>query len=639
MDKNTIIGFTLLFILLITWQQLLKPSQLQIEEMKRVEDSIKKAQQIVDVAEKPMDVITITPDSLQGLDSLQKNQLSSRFGAFYNAAVGKEEDFVLENDVLKVTFSNKGGRIKSVLLKEYFKLGPLKAKDEKLPLYLMEDEKDVFNYTLPLATNGEIATKNLFFEANQEGKTITFRAKASDNQFFEQKYSLKDGSYAIDYAVQLVGLDNLIKDNTNTIDLTWVQHLDKFERNSSYERTQMSTTYFKVVDEQASYCKLAKSNVQNMSSKQIEWMAHSSQFFNSALLTKNQPFAGGIFETIMLDEEDEDLKKLHSQIKIPYSSDAKPFEMELFVGPKEYKTLAAYNNEFQYTVPYGWSIIGTVNRYIIRPIFGFLGRFIGNQGIIILVLTLIVKLLLYPLTYRMLYSQSKMSALKPQIEKIKEKFKDEPQQQQMETMKMYREFGVNPLGGCFPMLLQMPIWFALYRFFPAAIEFRQASFLWATDLSSYDVFARLPFEIPFYGEHVSMFTILWAASTIVYTVYNTRTMDMSAMGGNGQMMLYMQYFMPIMFLFFFNNFASGLTVYLLFSSLFNIAQTIVTKNVVINQDKIKAKLEEKRNKPKKKGGFQHRLEEAMKQQQKVQQQRVTQKQNKPTNVEKKNRGK
>lgn len=639
MDKNTIIGFTLLFILLITWQQLLKPSQAQIEEMKRVEDSIKKAQQVVDVAEKTIDVIAITPDSLSGLDSLQKNQLTSRFGAFYNAAVGKEEEFILENDVLKVTFSNKGGRIKSVLLKEYFKLGPLKSKDEKLPLYLMEDEKDVFNYTLPLATNSEIATKNLFFEANQEGKTITFRAEATDNQFFEQKYSLKDGSYAIDYAVQLVGLGNLLKDNTNTIDLTWVQHLDKFERNASYERTQMSTTYFKAVDEQTSYCKLAKSNVQDMSNKQIEWMAHSSQFFNSALLTKNQPFAGGIFETIMLDENNEDLKKLHSQIKIPYSSDAKPFEMELFVGPKEYKTLAAYNNEFQYTVPYGWSIIGTVNRYIIRPIFGFLGRFIGNQGIIILVLTLIVKLLLYPLTYRMLYSQSKMSALKPQIEKIKEKFKDEPQQQQMETMKMYREFGVNPLGGCFPMLLQMPIWFALYRFFPAAIEFRQASFLWASDLSSYDVFARLPFEIPFYGAHISMFTILWAASTIVYTVYNTRSMDMSAMGGNGQMMLYMQYFMPIMFLFFFNNFASGLTVYLLFSSLLNIAQTVLTKNVIINQDKIKAKLEEKRKQPKKKGGFQQRLEEAMKQQQKVQQQRVAQKQNKPTNVEKKNRGK
>lgn len=639
MDKNTIIGFTLLFILLITWQQLLKPSQAQIEEMKRVEDSIKKAQQVVDVAEKTIDVIAITPDSLSGLDSLQKNQLTSKFGAFYNAAVGKEEEFILENDVLKVTFSNKGGRIKSVLLKEYFKLGPLKSKDEKLPLYLMEDEKDVFNYTLPLATNSEIATKNLFFEANQEGKTITFRAEATDNQFFEQKYSLKDGSYAIDYAVQLVGLGNLLKDNTNTIDLTWVQHLDKFERNASYERTQMSTTYFKAVDEQTSYCKLAKSNVQDMSNKQIEWMAHSSQFFNSALLTKNQPFAGGIFETIMLDENNEDLKKLHSQIKIPYSSDAKPFEMELFVGPKEYKTLAAYNNEFQYTVPYGWSIIGTVNRYIIRPIFGFLGRFIGNQGIIILVLTLIVKLLLYPLTYRMLYSQSKMSALKPQIEKIKEKFKDEPQQQQMETMKMYREFGVNPLGGCFPMLLQMPIWFALYRFFPAAIEFRQASFLWASDLSSYDVFARLPFEIPFYGAHISMFTILWAASTIVYTVYNTRSMDMSAMGGNGQMMLYMQYFMPIMFLFFFNNFASGLTVYLLFSSLLNIAQTVLTKNVIINQDKIKAKLEEKRKQPKKKGGFQQRLEEAMKQQQKVQQQRVAQKQNKPTNVEKKNRGK
>ncbi|NJK83994.1 MAG: membrane protein insertase YidC [Saprospiraceae bacterium] len=375
MDKNTIIGFTLLFILLITWQQMLKPSQAEIAEMKRVEDSIKKTQQVADIVENPMDVVAITPDSTGVLDSLQKLQLSSKFGSFSNAAIGKEQAFVLENDVLKVTFSNKGGRIKSVLLKQHFKLGPLKAKDEKLPLYLMEDEKDVFSYTLPLANNGDVATQNLFFEATPGNNTITFRAKAADNQFFEQKYTLKEGSYAIDYAVQMVGLNTLLKANTNTIDLIWVQHLDKFERNSSYERTQMSTTYFKAVEEQTSYCKLAKSNVQDVSTKQIEWMAHSSQFFNSALLTKNQPFAGGVFETIMLEEEDEDLKKLHSQIKLPYSSDAKPFEMELFVGPKEYKTLAAYNNEFQYTVPYGWSIIGTVNRYIIRPIFGFLGGF------------------------------------------------------------------------------------------------------------------------------------------------------------------------------------------------------------------------------------------------------------------------
>jgi len=213
-----------------------------------------------------------------------------------------------------------------------------------------------------------------------------------------------------------------------------------------------------------------------------------------------------------------------------------------------------------------------------------------------------------------------MGALKPRLEKLKAKFKDDPQQQQMETMKIYREFGVSPLGGCLPMVLQMPIFFALYRFFPASIEFRQASFLWATDLSSYDVFAQLGFTIPFYGAHVSMFTLLWAITTVIYTYYNTKHMDMSA----NPAMKYMQYFMPIMFLFFFNNFAAGLTCYMLFSNLINISQTIITKNYIIDQDKIKKELEDYKKKPKKKGGFQQKLEKALKEQQKLQADREAQ---------------
>ena len=234
-------------------------------------------------------------------------------------------------------------------------------------------------------------------------------------------------------------------------------------------------------------------------------------------------------------------------------------------------------------IPFGWSIFGTVNRWIIRPIFNFLATFIGNKGIVILFLTLIVKLSLYPLTYRMLYSQSKMGALKPQLESMRAKFKDDQQRQSQEQMKLYREFGVNPLGGCMPLVLQMPIWFALYRFFPAAIEFRQASFLWATDLSSYDVIARLPFEVPLgFGSHISLFTLLWAATTLIYTYYNSKHMDMSAAN---PAMRYMQYIMPIMFLGFFNSYASGLTAYLFFSNLINIAQTLVTKNYIIDQEK------------------------------------------------------
>jgi len=218
------------------------------------------------------------------------------------------------------------------------------------------------------------------------------------------------------------------------------------------------------------------------------------------------------------------------------------------------------------------------------------------------------------LMYKMLHSQSKMAALKPQMASLKEKYGDDQQKQQMETMKMYQEYGVSPLGGCLPMALQMPIWFALYRFFPASIEFRQASFLWATDLSSFDVAFWLPFNIPFYGQHVSLFTILWALTTVIYTYYNTKHMDMSA----NKMMKNIQYVMPIMFLFFFNNFAAGLTCYLLFSNLFNIAQTLITKNYLIDHEKIEAELAANKKKPKKKGGFRDKLAEAMKAQQEAQ---------------------
>jgi YidC/Oxa1 family membrane protein insertase len=270
--------------------------------------------------------------------------------------------------------------------------------------------------------------------------------------------------------------------------------------------------------------------------------------------------------------------------------------------------------ELEDVIPFGRSIFGTINRWVIRPIFTFLSSFIGSMGIVILVLTFIVKMILYPLTYKMIHSQSKMGALKPHLANLREKFKDDPQKQQMETMKVYNEFGVNPLGGCLPTLLQMPIWFALYRFFPAAIEFRQVPFLWATDLSSYDVAFSLPFVIPFYGDHVSLFTLLWAATTVLYTYYNSQNMDLSM----NPSMKYMQYLMPVMFLFFFNTFAAGLTCYLLFSNLINVGQTIVTKNYIIDQDKIMAGLEAYRKKPKKKQGFQDRLQEALKEQQRKQ---------------------
>lgn len=474
---------------------------------------------------------------------------------------------------------------------------------------------------MPIANlpSGGVRTGDLFFDVQQQGNEVVFRANAGPGRFFEQKYTLQANSYRIDYDIQLEGLQNVLANNAEEIELIWHDYLDRIEINHNFER-RYSTIYFKPAEESVDYCSCTSDDVEELNEQRIKWISHSNQFFNSTLIAK-ESFASGVLETQVLGEEDDDLKKLISSLKIPYSrSSSEKFGMEFYVGPNEFDRLRLVGNDLEDIVPFGWSIFGTVNRWIVRPLFSFLSSFIGSKGIVILVLTFMVKLVLYPLTYRMLYSQSKMGALKPQIEKVKERVKD-PQQQQVETMKMYREFGVNPLGGCMPMLLQMPIWIALYRFFPASIEFRQASFLWATDLSSYDVLTYLPFEIPFVGGHISLFTILWAGTTLIYTYYNTKHMDMSA----NPAMKYMQYLMPIMFLGFFNTYASGLTCYLFFSNLFNIGQTVVTKNYIIDQDKVRAELEENKKKPKKKSGFQERLEAAMKEQQRIQAQRESQK--------------
>ena len=383
------------------------------------------------------------------------------------------------------------------------------------------------------------------------------------------------------------------------------------ERNTGYERN-FSSVYYKEVDDGPSYCSCTGDDEEVLESK-TKWVSHVNQFFNSSLMADTY-FGKTKVTTEMLPEDGPDLKKITSQIDIPVNG--QPVKMNLYVGPNEFNRLSAYESDLEDIIPYGRSIFGTVNRWIIRPLFNILNNYIASAGLVIFVLTLIIKLVLYPLTYKMLYSQSKTQVLKPKIQAAKDKVGDDPQKQQMETMKLYREYGVNPMGGCFPVLLQMPIWIALYRFFPASIEFRQASFLWATDLSSYDVFAYLPFEIPFYGSHVSMFTLLWAITTVIYTWYNSKSMDMGAMANN-PMMKYMQYFMPIMFLFFFNSFASGLSCYLFFSNVLNIGQNVLTKEVIIDKKKIEKELAEHHKKPKKKGGFQERLSKVLEEQKKL----------------------
>ncbi|MEM6966488.1 MAG: membrane protein insertase YidC [Bacteroidota bacterium] len=621
MDKNNVIGLVLIFICLILYMQLNQPTPEQIEAEERRRDSIEQIQlaaenpdlQAADTATNPT---TMAPTFESLPDSLRDAALAREFGIFAAAGTGTEEEKILENDLMTITFTNKGGKIKSVELKQYFKIFPdSSGENVKSALRLLEDDKNKFDYIFPLPGVGKVKSGDLYFQTQQNENTIIFRADAGEGRYFEQKYTLNPDNYELDYDIQFVGLGNALATENNNIQLEWVNFLDKLEKSVYYERIY-SSTYFKEADEDPSYCTCTSDGEEDADGNPVEWVAGSNQFFNSTLMTDGKPFASAFMTTKMLTDADDDLKILNSKIQVPFGgSTNETFAMKMYIGPNEYDRLAAYDNQLQDIIPFGRSVFGTVNRWIIRPMFNFLSQFIGSKGIVILVLTLIVKLALYPLTYKMLYSQSKMAALKPQLAKMREKFKDDQQAQQMESMKLYREYGVNPLGGCLPIFAQMPIWIALYRFFPASIEFRQESFLWAPDLSSFDAFFDLPFEIPFMGSHLSLFTLIWAITTVAYTYYNTKHMDMSSQPAA---MKYMQYVMPVMFMGFFNSYASGLTAYLCMSNLINISQTLITKNVIIDQEKIKLELEENKKKPKKKSGFAQRMQDMLEEQKKKQ---------------------
>lgn len=621
MDRNTTIGIVLIFFLLYMWAKMNAPTEAEMMEMQRLRDSITLAESglrdsLAGMTSPPVTSVPEGNDTLEP-DVKQNLQLEKDFGVFAPAASGVEEMVSLENEVLKVTVSTRGGRITSALVKPYKKLIENEEKEDVfLDLLLLEDSKNKFEYLLPVSTapGGFIKSSDLYFVPNLTGNQLTLTATLGSGRSLKQIYTL-GASYGMDYQLTMEGLDRVLNPNDRKIKLNWVNYLDKIEKNTQYERIY-STVYYKEMGEDPNYCSQSGDDQEVLDESPVKWISHSNQFFSSTLVADN-PFTAAVVETKMLDESLDDLKVLTSSIDIPYQGlQTEEIKMHWYIGPNEFELLQSYGDDMEDIVPFGWSVFGTINRWVIRPIFSFLSNYIGSKGIVILLLTLIVKSLVFPLTYKMLYSQSKMGALKPQIEKVREKHKDDQQKVQMETMKMYREYGVNPAGGCFPMILQMPIWFALYRFFPASIEFRQASFLWANDLSSYDVFLRLPFHIPFLGEHLSLFTFLWAASMIVYTYYNSQMMDMSSLNAMPAMK-YMQYIMPLMFIFFFNSYASGLTCYLLFSNLLNIGQTLVTKNYLINNDKILEELDANRKKPKKKGGFQERLEKAMQEQQRI----------------------
>lgn len=601
MDRNQTLGFLLIFLIVILWSVFNKPQEQEIVETPLEEN----VNTMTEAPNTGTEVITI-----DSLSRTREDDSSNKFGIFAPAATGESQTLSLVNEKLKVNFDTKGAKIKFAEINDHFKVI---GEGEKTKIRLFEDEKNEFSFKLEL-TDRIIESSDLYYTAQQTENTIRFEAKTTEGGSIVQSYTLLPNSYQLQYFVEFNNLDTYLR-NKNEIKLSVVNYLDKLEENVQFEK-RFTSVYYKEFDENSDYCSCTSADEDDLSNKKIEWVSFSNQFFNTSIIPTDKPFDGVIASTDFTDNSAEDLKRTAAQIQIPLSGGASSkFAMDLYIGPNEYKRLKAFDNDLEEIIPFGRSIFGDINRLFVRPFFDWLSLYIGSKGIVIILLIFIIKMILYPLTYKMLHSQAKMGALKPHLAELKVKFKDDSQKQQMETMKVYREYGVSPFGGCMPMFLQMPIWYALFRFFPASITFRQEPFLWAADLSSYDVFFHLPWNIPMFGAHLSLFTLLWAVSTVVYTYYNMRHMDMSA----NPAMKYVQYMMPIMFFVFFNNYASGLTCYMFFSNLFNIAQTVLTKRFIFDDEKIMAELNIQKAKPKKKNSFQSRLEDAMKKQQQVQQ--------------------
>ena len=533
------------------------------------------------------------------VDSLVSEELKLTYGVFANTAIGEEASHTIENDKLKITVSNKGGRITSVILKEY-------QTYDSLALDLFDADSSRFN--LHFTTGHSINTADLYFSAENNGNSLSMKLKADDSHYVEYLYTLSD-DYLIDFDINFVGMESLIPSGVNYMNLEWQMSTPQTEKSKSTQDMYTGIHYQYSADNEIDNLSFTSSDDDEVKSR-LNWVAFKQQFFSSIFISE-AGFEKPTYLTSNKYENSKFIKDLYAKFELPYQH--KPNEQlnfQFYFGPNDFKLLKSYDKGFEEIIDLGFVWLDTwVNKHIIINLFDFLSRHIGNYGLIILLLTIIIKLALSPFTYKAYLSQAKMKVLKPEIDKINEKFKGkDPMKVQQETMNLYRQAGVNPMGGCLPMLFQFPILIAMFRFFPASIELRQESFLWADDLSAYDSIYNLGFEIPFYGDHISLFTLLMTVSTLLYT-------RMNASMATGQMaqMKWMMYLMPIMFLGFFNNYAAGLTYYYFLANMFTFSQQYLMKRF-IDEDAILAQLEANKKKPKKKSKFQKKLEEMQKQQ-------------------------
>lgn len=612
MDKKTLIGLIVIGAILFgfTWYNA------------SIQQKYAQEQQALTATQETESTDTIVPEVRQP-DTLQAaNQLERHIGSsLFQATTGTEKKIEVENDLMKVIFSNKGGKVASVVLKDYLTY-------QGTPLVLFPDSASVFDMSFFIKqqfNNVQINTGDYYFVADssftptfaagETSKNLTFRLDVDSAAHVDFVYTIYKDNYMIDFDVQFVGMENLLAQNQTDLEFTWQNVGMQNEKGFENENNYTTIAYKYPSDESVEQLRTSTEDKSETINSKVKWVAFKQQFFSSIFVAKDD-FQNGTLGYSTFQPGEGKIKTFRAKVSVPFTPQLSEYNFNFYFGPNKFSVLKKYDDlHFERLIPLGGWIIGWINRWLVIPTFDTLGAHIANYGIIILILTLIVKILISPLTYKSYLSSAKMRLLKPEVDKLNEKYPkpEDALKKQQAMMALYKSAGVNPMGGCLPLLIQLPILYAMFRFFPASIELRGEHFLWADDLSSYDSILTLPFNIPFYGNHVSLFALLMAASMFIYSRinYNQTAGSAPQMAGMKFMMLYL---MPIMMLFFFNNFASGLNYYYLLSNIITIGQTYGFRYIV-NEDKLHQRMKENAKKPQKKSKWQQRYEEMVKLQQ------------------------
>jgi len=604
LDINSIIGFVLIFGILLGWMYLKQPTPEELEAQKVQQEQLEAEQKEQEVVKEEPAIAERPPVNLN--DSTAVANYKSAVGAFgYTQA--NASTTVLENEVLYLEIANKGGQIVEAKMKDF-------VTYDSIPVYLVKDGNADFGLTFTTNDNRVLETQDLFFEPsltqNGDNQVLSMKAKVSGNQFLEYRYEMLPNEYLVDFTVRSQGLSNVFN-GSKPIDLNWKLKAIRHDKSVQYENRYTEVMYNY---EGGKIDYLSARGDDEEIEEDVNWVSYKQHFFTSIIATKKNFKTASLSSNNLAEEESKEIaftKQFETNVPLNLEGGELSENLNWYYGPTDVKVLSQYEEYgLEDTIYFGWGIFGWINRYIFTPFYGFLSSFLP-YGIAIIIMTIIVRLALSPVTYKSYLSQAKMKVLKPEITELNEKYKDNAMKKQQETMKLYNKAGVSPMSGCIPALMQLPIFYALFMFFPTSFALRQKSFLWAEDLSSYDTIFNLPFSIPFYGDHVSLFPILASVAIFFYMMMTTgQSMQMQQQPGMPNMKFIM-YLSPLMMLFFFNNYASGLSLYYFISNLITIGIMLVIKNYILNEDKIHAQIQENKKKPKKENKFQKKMREMM----------------------------